>query len=428
MPNLVRLAARKSLPPAQRGPAGAGRQVGRMAVLQREYGRRRLLGQIRRAGRSPRIELAEQTGISRATVTTITAELIQAGLVEEVPRAEETGDGRRGRPRVDLKIRGAARRVAGIKIAHDRLSLVLLDFEGAQLAALECDLSAPLLTPEALADELAEAVARLARAGGVAPGEIAGIGLGIAGVVDADQGLVYWSPSLTRRNVDLARLLNDRLARPTFVDNDANLVAVAEKNFGLGQAHSDFIVVTIEAGVGMGLVLGGELYRGTRGCGAELGHTKVHLDGALCRCGQRGCLEAYVADYALLREAQALPGADPGLSGSGQTEALLAAARAGEPQARRIVDRAGRIFALGLANLVNIFDPELIILSGEQMQFDHLYAEAVIDEMRKSIVQVDKPPPEVVIHKWGHLMWARGAAAYALDRISDLALAELGDG
>lgn len=398
-----------------------------MAVLQREYGRRRLLGQIRRAGQSPRIELAEQTGISRATVTTITAELIHAGLIEEVPRTEDDADGRRGRPRVDLKIRGAARRVAGIKISNDRLSLVLLDFEGAQMAELETGLSAPMLSPDALARELTDAVERLAEAGGVSPSAISGVGLGIAGIVDAEQSLVYWSPSLTQRNVDFGRLLSETLDRPVFVDNDANLVAVAEKSFGLGQAHTDFIVVTIEAGVGMGLVIGGELYRGTRGCGAEFGHTKVHLDGALCRCGQRGCHEAYVADYALLREAQTIPGTDPRLGGGARIEALLSAARTGDEVARHIVDRAGRMFAMGLANLVNIFDPELIILSGEQMQFDHLYAEAVIEEMRKSIVQVDKPPPEVVIHKWGNLMWARGAAAYALDRISDLALEELGE-
>ena len=110
-----------------------------------------------------------------------------------------------------------------------------------------------------------------------------------------------------------------------------------------------------------------------------------------------------------------------------QIENLLNAARAEDGPERRIVERAGRIFALGLANLVNIFDPELIIMAGERMQYDHLYAENVLQEMRKSIVQVDKTPPEVVIHKWGNLMWARGAAAYALDNISELALEGLGD-
>lgn len=396
-----------------------------MAVLQREYGRRRLLAEIRKAGQAPRIELAGRTGISRATVTTITAELLQTGLIEEVPRQEDSADARRGRPRVDLKIRGAARILAGIKVSHRSLSLVLMDFEGREIGNLETDLTRPCQSPEDLAEDLARAVSDLARDAGIAASALSGIGLGIAGIVAAEDGFVHWSPSLDRRNVELARIVSARLNLPAFIDNDANLVAVAEKSFGLGQAHSDFIVVTIESGVGMGLVLNGNLYRGARGCGAEFGHTKVHLDGALCRCGQRGCLEAYVADYALLREARLLPGGQDDEPDAARIERLLAAARAGDTTARSIVERAGRMFAMGLASLVNIFDPELVILAGEQMQFDHLYTEAVIAEMRKSIVQVDKPPPEVVIHKWGNQMWARGAAAYALDKVSDLALEEM---
>ncbi|WP_239113226.1 ROK family transcriptional regulator [Shimia biformata] len=398
-----------------------------MAGLQRSVGRRVLLQQIRHDEAVPRIDLAEKTGISRATVTTITAELLKAGLIEEVAREGETSGSKRGRPKVDLKIRGAARIVAGVKISHRSFSLVLIDFEGNLLAEHECEMSAPTLSAEDMAQELRDGVDALAALAGKSRKDISGVGVGIAGVVDAPEGFVHWSPSLNRRNVALAATIEAAMGVPVFVDNDANLVAVAEKSFGLGRAVSDFIVVTIEAGVGMGIVIGGELYRGTRGCGAEFGHTKVHLEGALCRCGQRGCLEAYVADYALLREAS-VAGFDPQAGRQAErVVALLSAAREGDALARSIVERAGRMFAMGLANIVNIFDPQLIILAGEQMQFDHLYAEEVIDEMKKSIVQIDKAPPEVVIHKWGNLMWAKGGAAYALDRVSDLALEELGD-
>ncbi len=398
-----------------------------MAVLQREYGRRILLNRIRRAGRIPRIELADQTGISRATVTTITAELLQTGLIEEVARSDVDPDARRGRPRIDLKICGDAHKVAGVQISHRNLSLVLLDFEGEELASIETEMERAALSPETLGDEIADALVALCRRADCTPDDVSGIGVGIAGIVQASEGFVYWSPSLTSRNVELGKILSRRLGRPAFIDNDANLVAVAEKNFGLGQNHSDFIAVTIESGVGMGLVIGGELYRGTRGCGAEFGHTKVHLDGALCRCGQRGCLEAYVANYALLREAMTVPGDDDKAAPADRIESLLRAARSGDKAARSIVDRAGRMFALGLANLINIFDPELVILAGEQMQFDHLYSKEVMDSIRQSIVQIDKAPPEIVVHKWGNLMWARGAAAYALDNVSELALAGMDD-
>ncbi len=401
-----------------------------MPVMQREYGRRSLLQQIRLGGGIPRIELSDLTGISRATVTTITAEFLRNGLIEEVERTESKAskvDSRRGRPRVDLKIRGAAHLVVGVKISSRSMSLVLLDFEGTRLAALDAPLQRAVFAPGDLAHAIRAAIDDLTRSAGRSPGEVSGVGVGIAGIVQASTGFVHWSPSLSQRNVKFGATLTAILGTPAFIDNDANLVAVAEKTIGLGQSHTDFIVVTIESGVGMGLVIGGNIYRGTRGCGAEFGHTKVHLDGALCRCGQRGCLEAYVGDYALLREAMTMPGADPGADAGVSIEALLSAARNGDAMARSIVERAGRMFAMGLANLVNIFDPQLIILAGEQMQFDHLYADTVITEMRKSIVQVDKAPPEVVVHKWGDKMCAHGAAAFALDQVSELALAELAD-
>jgi predicted NBD/HSP70 family sugar kinase len=398
-----------------------------MAVLQREYGRRALMSEIRKAGRIPRIELSERTGISRATVTTITAELLQHGLIEEVAREDGSTDSRRGRPRVDLKIRGAARLVAGVKISHLKLSLVLLDFEGQQLACIERDLDQSVHAPDALAAQVTQAVRELAETAGHTLHDVSGVGIGIAGVVDAENGFVYWSPSLDARNVEFSQLASQHLGLPAFVDNDANLVAFAEYSFGLARGVPDFLVVTIESGVGLGLMIDGELYRGTRGCGAEFGHTKVHLNGALCRCGQRGCLEAYVADYALLREATLTSDADTSADPSHRIEALLNAGRNGDPTARSVVDRAGQYFAMGLANLANIFDPALIILAGEQMQFDHLYEDAVIEAMRKSIIRVDRDPPEVVVHKWGNLMWAKGGAAYALDRVSDLALDEMSD-
>ncbi|ASM71099.1 MULTISPECIES: ROK family transcriptional regulator [Roseobacteraceae] len=388
---------------------------------QREDSRLILLREISQEGRIPRIDLAERTGISRATVTTITADLLRDGLIEEIPRVDGAATAR-GRPRVDLKIAGAAHLVAGVKVSGTRISLVLMNFEGTQLADHEAPLAAGRHSPDALAGHIGDAVAALVAKVGHATADLSGVGVGLAGTVDVGAGAVHWSPSLNVRNVDFAAVLTEQMGVPTYLDNDANLVAMAEKAFGLGRGRSDFIVVTLEAGVGMGIILGGEIYRGTRGCGAEFGHTKVQLEGALCRCGQRGCLEAYVAEYALLREADTALGTDTSVKN--QIARLLEAAHAGDTAAASIVARAGRMFAMGLANIVNIFDPELIILAGEQMQFDYLYSDAVMAEMLKSIVQVDAAPPEVVIHKWGNLMWARGAAAYALEFVQERAARE----
>ncbi len=389
---------------------------------QRESGRRLVLATIRNRERIARIDIAEATSLSPATVTTITGELLISGLIEEVAPDNPKRDAKRGRPRVGLKIRGGAHLVAGLKLADKNATVALMDFEGKLQG--EHAQRLPQKIPDQneivhfIEDLLDQATAKI----GLKPGDLSGVGIGLAGVIDARRGFVHWSPTLKERNLPLRPLLEEKISLPFFIDNDVNLVAVAEQWFGLGRNVNNFIVVTIEQGVGMGIVIDGKIYRGARGCGAEFGHTKVHLDGALCRCGQRGCLEAYVADYALLREANLSASASGTDNADQQVSALFYKAKAGDKTAQSIFRRAGKMFALGLANVVNIFDPGLIILSGERMQFDYLYAGEVIENMKSSVVQIDVPPPEVRIHKWGDLMWAKGAAVYAMEAVTEIAL------
>jgi predicted NBD/HSP70 family sugar kinase len=234
---------------------------------------------------------------------------------------------------------------------------------------------------------------------------------------------------LAERGVALAAAASARLGLTVHVDNDANLVTLAELWFGTGRRLSDFAVVTIEHGVGMGLVVNHRIYRGAQGLGMELGHTKVQLDGALCRCGQRGCLEAYVADYALAREATtALNGTREGLPVNVLLESLYDHAKAGNAAARSIFRRAGRYLAVGLSNVVNLFDPALIILSGERMRFDYLYAADTLAEMENLAINTGRPRPPIEIHAWGDLLWAHGAAALALSEVTERLLAGPRDG
>ncbi len=379
----------------------------------RESGRQQVLETIRLHGEIARIDIARETGVSPATVTAISSELLEAGLIREVQPENKAG-GKRGRPRVSLALNGAAHKLAGIKVGHDEITVLIIDFEGKEL--VEHDM--PLPTPRMEADELCRAIMtaleQTCAKGGFSVGEVSGLCVGLAGLVDAPRNFVYWSSSLTSRNVDLGAHLGQHLDCAIFVENDANLVAKAEHLFGKGRDFSDFIVITIEHGVGMGIVLDDQIYRGTRGCGAEFGHTKVQLSGALCQCGQRGCLEAYVGDYAILREASLLSDQTPHQT----VDSLHQAARQGDELASSIFDRAGRMFAMGLANVINIFDPELIIVSGTHKSMDYLITDKVIEEMRQSVVQVDAPLPEVIENSWGNLMWAKGAAAYAVERVS----------
>ncbi|MDE3081331.1 MAG: ROK family protein [Paracoccaceae bacterium] len=400
-------------------PTGVGPLIPPLSDTLRPL-RQQVFEQIRAAGLIPRVHVAKDLGVSPASVTTITSELIEAGLIEEAaaPRDSETS---RGRPAVSLRVRPDAHRVAGMKLSDREHTAVVVDFSG-QLIASEAIARTPgAMDLNTLLDASEILLDRVCAKAGISRHDLSAVGLGVPGFVDRSGGVALWSPVLLDRRVPLGPAAAARFGLPVHVDNDANLVTLAELWFGVGRKLSDFAVVTIEHGVGMGLVLNHRIYRGAQGLGMELGHTKVQLDGALCRCGQRGCLEAYIADYALVREATtALNWTYKESRSVGVLlESLYDHAKAGNTAARSIFRRAGRYLAVGLANVVNLFDPELIILSGDRMRYDYLYAADTLAEMEALMLNTGRKGPKIEIHAWGDLLWAHGAAALALSAVTE---------
>jgi len=392
----------------------------------RETGRKAVFAAIRRLAPVARIDVAQKTGLSPATVTSITAELILKGLIEEIPTEPTQNAVKRGRPRVSLQLCRKAHLVAGMKLSDKSVAVVIVDFVGTILGEYSRPAVETVQTAEQTCAFLQSTLLLALNDAGMEIGMLSGVGIGLPGIVDVPLGQIRWSPVISDQDAPLQEMLRNMLGLPVFIENDANLVALAEQRFGLAKNAKNFIVITIEQGVGMGIVIDGKLIRGTNGGGGELGHTKVQLDGALCRCGQRGCLEAYVGDYALLREAGTTMGLALGENTEAQLQQLYDQAQAGNQVARSIFQRAGRMFAMGLANVVNVLAPELIILSGERMKYDFLYDENVIRDMQRSIVQVGAgPPPDVQVHKWGDQMWAMGAATYAIEGVTEAVLNEV---
>ena len=382
--------------------------------------RQQVFDRVRASGLISRAQVAKDLGVSPASVTTITAELLEEALIEEVALARDVDIGR-GRPAVAIGVRARAHLVAGLKLSDRDQTAVISDFSGTILAddAIARD---PVPRPlSEMLDAVEMLLDRVCRKAGITRGDLSGVGIGVPGFVDHAEGMVYWSSTLSDRAVPLAAAAQARLGLPVAIDNDANLVALAEQWFGAGRSLPDFAVVTIEHGVGMGFVMNHRIFRGAQRLGLELGHTKVQLDGALCRCGQRGCLEAYVADYALAREAVTALSLDSRQLPSvpALLETLFQRAKAGDGTARSIFRRAGRYLALGLANVVNLFDPALIILSGDRMRYDYLYADETLAEITDLVINTGRPPPKIEIHAWGDLLWAQGAAALALTVLSD---------
>ena len=164
-----------------------------------------------------------------------------------------------------------------------------------------------------------------------------------------------------------------------------------------------------------------QLYRGSYGVGLELGHTKVQIDGALCRCGQRGCLEAYLADYALAREASTALNYSINQQHSMQAtlDNLFNEAKNGNPAALTIFQRAGRYLSLGLSNVMQLFDPALIILSGERIRYDYMSVDEVREDVKELTLAQGPQQCQLEFHSWGDQAWARGATARALADVTD---------
>ena len=403
---------------SQQGPLGCGPLMQSARVAGKSL-RQEVFEYVRGRGRAARTDVTDALQISAGSATTLTADLIAAGFLHEVEgRSRELG---RGRPRISLEVTPDAAFVVGVKLAFKRHTAVLSDFAGNVVASVSLPSGDGRRSVPQIVSETEQLIGALLQKAGKTLGDVRAVGLGVPGVMDHKTKRLAWSPLLSSRDADLSGGVHDRLGVPVVLDNDANMLTLAELWFGEGRAMLNFAVVTIESGVGMGLALDNSLYRGAHGMGLELGHTKVALDGALCQCGRRGCLEAYLADFALVREA--LTAFAHRFDGEETPEEVLEylfdRARKGDAVAKDIFSRAGRYLALGLSNVVQLFDPSLIILSGGNMRYDYLYAQDVLDEMQRQALVEGRKPCRVSFNKWDDLVWARGASALALSFVTD---------
>ncbi|MFK7744511.1 MAG: ROK family protein [Roseobacter sp.] len=417
--------------PVSHSPAAIEDGCGPMLRAVRTQGptlRQQVFEYVRSRGQTSRADITQALDISAGSATTVTADLIAAGFLrEEASPLRESG---RGRPRVDLAVVPSAAYVVGVKLAFKKHSAVLADFSGNVVAQSELPSAETRRPLVQLIGEVEKLVDDLLHVSGKKAAEIRAVGIGLPGILDHETGNVAWSSLLSDRDQNVVAALNQRMDVPIVLDNDANMLTLAELWFGQGRSIGDFAVVTIESGVGMGMVLNNQLYRGAHGKGLELGHTKVQLDGALCQCGQRGCLEAYLADYVLTREAATVMNVrfDPTQPPQDVLDMLFQMAKSGHSGAETIFQRAARFLSLGLSNVVQLFDPELIILSGARMQYDYFYSDDVMDAMQKMTLNEGREPCRVAVNAWGDLVWARGASALALSHVTDILIGDEGKG
>lgn len=371
--------------------------------LIREINQAIVLNVVREQGLASRSQIAVATGLSPATVSGIAGQLIANGLLRE----RATGKSAGGRRPVLLQLNASAGYAVGVKVTESAVIAVLTDLDATIIARQRLTLDRHDV--DDVLDAVEAVSSRLILDAADRP--VYGVGVGLAGIVDSHNGVVHHAPYGDWREVPLARLLEDRLDLPVIIDNDANTLTATEQWFGAGRSVSNLLVVCLGHGVGLGMVLDGQLFRGANGGAGEFGHVQVEPSGSTCACGASGCLESVISDPAISSEVSRRIGRRVTIDEAADL------ARSGERAALDVFLEAARILGVATANLVNILNPDVIVLSGEGTQAGDIIQEEFETSLRLHCFGSLGDNLRVVIKPWSDEAWARGAASLLLGEL-----------
>lgn len=388
-----------------------GSALGRERI--RSLNQSAVINAIHRHGRISRTDLAAELNLSPAAITSITAPYLEEGLVVE---AEVGVSASVGRKPILLGINYDHSYVLGMKVMNQAVvaSLTNLNAEVKEVHGVPLEDT----RVETVVAAIAQATASLHEAVGPPAKRVIGLGVSLPGVVDFHAGTVRHSELLGWGRVPLADLLQDRLSLPSLVENDVNALAAAHAWFGHGREHQSFLVVTLGRGVGLGIVLGGSLYRGPRGGAGELGHTRATPINPRVMSGATTSVERLLGDAGLLAQARGLV---DGLTAAQGIDDLTRLARAGHQGALDLLADAGACLGVALADLVNLLAPTLVIFGGEGMRNADFLLPQVKPALDEYVFGGLADDLEIAVDTWGDDAWARGAAGLAAARFLEAA-------
>jgi len=345
----------------------------------KDRNRERVLGALRERGRISQADIARMTGLSRTTVHTFVAELKESGMVHEVEAS--VPDVRGGRPAVLLVLRDSSLAVVGIDFGHSHVQVAVADLVHNLLAERRCDLDVNHHAAEAL-DTATRMVDEVLIEAHVERKSVIGAGIGIPGPVDRARGTVGSTTILPGwTGLRIENEMQERLGIPVEIENDANLGALAEMSWGAGRECANFAYIKVATGIGAGLVIDGRLLRGASGTAGEIGHTTLDESGALCYCGNRGCLETVASGPAIIQLVGLVDGEVPSLS------RIVELAIAGDVRCRRAISDAGHEIGVAVAGLCNLINPERVIVGGLLSRTGEVLLQPIRESMRRHAVQ-----------------------------------------
>lgn len=312
-----------------------------------------VLDTIRQYAPLSRVQVSQRTGLNKATVSNLVAELITEDLIQEMGPGESSG----GRKPLLLLFNGRSGFAIGLELSVSYLKGVLTDLHG----HVEAEQVLPLDRTDypSVLEYIQEMVRQLSALAPSSRHGIVGVGIGVPGMVDAD-GIVLFAPNLGWEEVPLGQQLAEELQMPVLVDNEANAGAQGELHYGMdgeeGYGTRNLVYISVGSGIGSGIIMDGKPYKGAWGYAGETGHMSIDWDGLRCSCGSRGCWELYASERYYTRSEPPLP--------TLHTPELLQHASHGHTQVQQLFHEIGAYMGIGITNIVNSFNPELIIIGG----------------------------------------------------------------
>lgn len=333
-----------------------------------------ILNTIRENNGISRAEIARLTGLTPATVSNITAELIGLNIVAETERGESSG----GRKPVMLSICKDAYTFAGVHIASDVIETAVMDMEANILSRR----SEPLEQGIDAAAAISKAADMLRLVMSISGRVISGIGVSVHGLVDSKNGVSVFAPNLGWENVPIAEILSADFSLPVIVENDVRAMTLAESWCGIARNISDYVYLYIGPGVGGSIVIDDEVYKGHDGFAGEFGHSTIDPEGPLCPCGNRGCLQALASEVTVLKNYSSRKSSfNPGLT----FEDVLNAADSGDVHAQDEISKSIRYIGIEVGNIINAFNPPLIVLGGRLLGYQGAMPELISEAKRRAM-------------------------------------------
>ncbi|QIB58778.1 ROK family protein [Blautia producta] len=375
---------------------------------------------IRRKGPISRAEIARTIGLSIPTVMKITEEFSHKQFVQDVGKGESSGG---KRPEL-LELIPDSKYIIGVGVGRSKTNVLMMNLAG-EVFIREIMETGGTVVPEVWISRLIRVIENVIRESGLPEKRILGMGIGMPGILDEDSGKVLFSPDFKWENVDMLTPIRERFKMDITIENANRALAMGEYYFGAGVDSRNFLVVNLGHGIGSAIMREGEFYRGSSGSSGEIGHIILEKNGPKCNCGNKGCLEAIASGNAIARDAKIAV-----LEGNAskimelvngdinriEAKTVFEAAHLGDQMAIQITERAMQYIGIGLANYINLLDPDLIILFGGLTNAGDIFLKKIKEVLRERQMKFAGRQVKLVISQMGENGTAVGSASLVLKK------------